>query len=74
MKTYKVQQIVTLYMESTVEANSKKEALELLESGEGDFSDTNAPCTSKYKVLEQLTKEEAQEFFYQQYPQFRPVN
>ena len=37
MKTYKVQQILTLYMESTVEANSKKEALELLESGEGDF-------------------------------------
>ena len=51
-KTYKVQQKITLLVETLIEATSKKEAVQLVEDGMGDFDERTAsimPAT--FKVL-----------------------
>jgi len=51
-KTYKVQQKITLLVETLIEATSKKEAIDLVEMGAGDFDERTAsymPAT--FKVL-----------------------
>ena len=49
-KTYKVQQKITLLVETLIEANSKTEAVQLVEDGMGDFDERTAsymPATVK---------------------------
>ncbi|MAX59637.1 MAG: hypothetical protein CL755_12495 [Chloroflexi bacterium] len=57
LKVYKVQQTVTLQMESEVVAHSKAEAKRLLEEGEGDFSDYESTSTATVKVLYEMVDE-----------------
>ena len=51
-KTYKVQQKITLLVETLIDATSKKEAIDLVKIGAGDFDErtaTSFPPT--FKVL-----------------------
>ena len=41
-KTYKVQQKITLLVETLIEATSKKEAVQLVVDGMGDFDEGTA--------------------------------
>ena len=51
-KTYKVQQKITLLVETLIEATSKKEAIDLVEMGAGDFDERTASIIpSTFKVL-----------------------
>ena len=64
-KTYKVQQKITLLVETLIEATSKKEAVQLVEDGMGDFDERTAsymPAT--FKVLgSALTQNEIDEWW-----------
>ena len=64
-KTYKVQQKITLLVETLIEANSKTEAVQLVEDGMGDFDERTAsymPAT--FKVLgSALTQNEIDEWW-----------
>ena len=51
-KTYKVQQKITLLVETLIDATSKKEAIDLVEMGAGDFDERTATSFSPtFKVL-----------------------
>ena len=64
-KTYKVQQKITLLVETLIEATSKKEAVQLVVDGMGDFDERTAsymPAT--FKVLgSALTQKEIDEWW-----------
>ena len=64
-KTYKVQQKITLLVETLIEATSKKEAVELVEDGMGDFDErTAAIIPATFKVLgSALTQNEIDEWW-----------
>ena len=64
-KTYKVQQKITLLVETLIEATSKKEAVELVEDGMGDFDERTASIIrATFKVLgSALTQNEIDEWW-----------
>jgi hypothetical protein len=55
-KLYKVQQTITLKVESEMVASSKAEAKWLLNEGAGDFDESLATVNSTFKVLHEITE------------------
>ena len=53
-KLYKVQQTITLKVETEITASSKAEAKWLLEQGAGDFDEGLASSTATFKVLHEI--------------------
>ena len=53
-KAYKVQQTVTLKIESEIVASSKTEAKRLMDEGAGDFDESLATTHSTFKVLYEI--------------------
>ena len=53
-KVYKVQQTVTLKMESDIVASSAAEAKRLVDEGAGDFDDRTASTYATFKVLYEI--------------------